>query len=144
MITFNTTEKTITFQKLSDAVEFMRQWTGQKTPDEQGSILAIPPVKGRRKKATANTQWESRRFTGLVPKTGIMRIVYDTLANSDKPLTAEEVAKKTRISKERSTRAASRMFVDGIIKRTKTARSWKNQYTIADATVQYEKRGASK
>lgn len=144
MITFNTTEKTVTFQKLSDAVEFMRQWTGQKAPAEQGAIRAIPPVRKRRKKDAGNTQWETRRFTGLVPKTGIMRIVYDTLANSDKPLTAEEIAKKTRISNERSARAASRMFIDGVVKRTRTARTWKNQYAIADATVQYEKSGASK
>lgn len=144
MITFNTTEKTITFQKLSDAVEFMRQWTGQKNPAEQGAIRAIPTVRKRRKKGTVNSQWESRRFTGLVPKTGIMRIVYDTLTNSDKPLTASEIAKKTHISNERSARATSRLFITGIVKRSKTSRTRKRQYAIADATVQYEKSGASK
>lgn len=140
MITFNTTKKTITFERLSDAVEFVRQYAG----DDRTPTKAKKASKklGRRKKEQLR-EWQHEVFRNQLPSRGIVRIVFDKIVNSPVPIMSSDITNQTKISDARVNRAVSFLYKNGAIKRTvkrypsKRAKRKSSYYMISDAAKKY-------
>ena len=117
MITFNATKKTITFERLKDAVDFMRQYMGEEKP-----IVVNKPTPRRKKtqKAVRHSQfkWDRNPLSYSAPRGGILRTVAEAIYKSDKPLMSGDITNQTKISLARVQRAVSFLYIHGIVERT--------------------------
>ena len=117
MITFNATKKTITFERLKDAVDFMRQYMGEEKP-----IVVNKPIPRRKKtqKAVRHSQfkWDRNPLSYSAPRGGILGTVAEAIYKRDKPLMSGDITNQTKISLARVQRAVSFLYIHGIVERT--------------------------